>query len=60
MSFDIAIEIEWLPRSQNEKADYLSRIVDTDDWSLSYRLFGFVESRWGPHTVDRFSSYYNA
>ena len=30
-SFNIAIEIEWLPRSQNDKADYLSRIVDLDD-----------------------------
>ena len=31
MSFAIAMEIEWLPRSQNDKADYLSRIVDLDD-----------------------------
>ena len=30
-SFAIAMEIEWLPRSQNDKADYLSRIVDLDD-----------------------------
>lgn len=60
MSFDIAIEIDWLPRSQNQKADYLSRIVDADDWSLSNCLFRLVDSRWGPHTVDRFSSYYNS
>ena len=31
MFFAIAMEIEWLPRSQNDKADYLSRIVDLDD-----------------------------
>ena len=30
-SFAIAMEIEWLPRSQNDKADYLSRIVDLDN-----------------------------
>ena len=30
-SFAIAMEIEWLPRSQNDKADYLSRIIDLDD-----------------------------
>ena len=60
MSFDIAIEMEWLPRSQNERADFLSRIVDLDDWSVNPELFRLVDSRWGPHTVDRFSSFYNA
>lgn len=59
MSFDIAMEIEWLPRSQNDKADYLSRIVDLDDWSMSAALFQLVVSSWGPHTVDRFASFYN-
>lgn len=60
MSFDIAMEIEWLPRSQNDKADYLSRIVDLDDWSMSAAFFQLVDSSWGPHTVDRFASFYNA
>ena len=59
MSFDIAIEMEWLPRSQNERADFLSRIVDLDDWSVNPELVRLVDSRWGPHTVDRFSSFYN-
>lgn len=31
MSFDIAMEIEWLPRGQNDRADYLRRIVDLDN-----------------------------
>ena len=47
MSFDSAMEIEWLPRSENDKADYLSRIVDLDDWSLSAALFQLVDSSWG-------------
>ena len=59
MSFDIAMEIEWLPRSQNDRADYLSRIVDLDDWSLSAALFQLVDSSWGPHTVDSSASFYN-
>ena len=29
----IPIEPEWVPRSSNEQADYLSRLVDFDDWS---------------------------
>ena len=60
MSFDIAIEMEWLPRSQNERADFLSRIVDLDDWSVIPELFRLVDYRWGPHNVDHFSSFYNA
>ena len=26
---------EWIPRELNEKADYLSRIVELDDWLLN-------------------------
>jgi len=28
---NIEIEAEWIPRSLNEKADYLNKIVDCDD-----------------------------
>ena len=35
----ISIEPEWVPRSSNEQADYLSRIVDFDDWSVSLHAF---------------------
>ena len=31
----ISIEMEWIPRSQNDQADFLSRIYDPDDWGLS-------------------------
>lgn len=60
MSFAIAMEIEWHPRSQNDKADYLSRIAGFDDWSLSAALFQLGDFSWGPHTVDHFASFYNA
>lgn len=32
----ICLEIESIPRSENEKSDYLSRIVDYDDWGFHY------------------------
>ena len=35
MSHAIHIEPEWIPREQNEIADYISRIVDCDDWLLT-------------------------
>ena len=30
----IDIELEWIPHTQNERADYLSKIVDYDDWTV--------------------------
>ena len=38
-NYGILIEMEWIPRSQNDQADYLSRIYDEDDWCLSLFLF---------------------
>ena len=38
----------------------MSRIVDYDDCSLDCAIFKQLDSRWGPHTIDRFASHYNA
>ena len=51
----ISIEPEWVPRSSNEQADYLSRIVDFDDWSVSPHIFRFSDLKWGPQSIDRFA-----
>ena len=45
---DVVIDIEWIPRSENEVADYLSKIVDFDDWSVKDSYFRAVDSIWGP------------
>ena len=36
---NIDIEVEWIPRTQNERADYLSKIVDYDDWTVKIVIF---------------------
>ena len=54
------IEPEWIPKEQNELADYYSRIVDYDDWMLNPATFSWLNSLWGPHTVDRFANAMNA
>ena len=46
----------WIPRGENERADYLSRIEDPDDWGISDLVFNIVESLWGPHEIDWFVS----
>ena len=55
----IRLEPEWIPREGNQLADYISRIVDYDDWMLNPVVFRELDSRWGPHTIDRFANWYN-
>ena len=52
----MSVEFEWVPRSLNEYADSLSRVIDFDDWSVSAAFFDHVCSLFGPFTVDRFAS----
>ena len=56
-NYGINLEVDWVPRSLNDKADYLSKIVDFDDWEVVPEIFQFLDSRWGPHTVDCFATF---
>jgi hypothetical protein len=51
-----SINIQWVPRDKNQKADYLSKIIDFEDWGVTKTFFDFIDSLYGPHTVDRFAS----
>ena len=46
----------WVPREENERADYLSKTTEHYDFSLGHLSFQRCDKRWGPHTIDRFSS----
>ena len=50
----IRVEPEWLPREENQLADYL-RIVDYDDLGINKEMFRWLDRIWGPHSVDRFA-----
>ena len=52
----IRLQMEWIPRSLNGKADYISHIVDCDGWQLNPQIFCQLDALWGPHTVDQFAS----
>lgn len=56
----IHLNVTWLPRDQNSQADFFSKVVDFDDYSLHDEVFIDLENLWGPHTVDRFACSYNA
>ena len=55
----ITLEVEWIPRSANDRADFLSRIVDYDDWRVKRDYFLLAKKKWGPHSVDRFANHEN-
>lgn len=56
---NISIDIQWVPREQNVRADYISRLIDPDDWQITEEFFHELEDLWGPHTVDCLANYYN-
>ena len=51
----IRLDMEWIPRTLNDKADYISHIQDFDDWKISPQIFSWIDSMWGPHSVDCFA-----
>ncbi|XP_045211850.2 uncharacterized protein LOC123563229 isoform X1 [Mercenaria mercenaria] len=56
---NISFRPEWIPRVDNELADYLSRCTDCDDWEIHDSVFSRIDCLWGPHTIDRFASHLN-
>ena len=55
----IYLDMQWIPRTLNQQADYISRLIDVDDWQTTNDLFLALNHRWGPHSVDCFANYYN-
>ena len=55
----IKLVMNWVPRSENEVADYISKLRDFDDWKVNPIMFQCLSKAWGPFTVDCFTSDYN-
>lgn len=53
---------EWVPREENERADYLPlfKIQDVDDFGISPDCFKLLSRAFGPFDVDCFASEHNA
>lgn len=56
----IHLEIEFLPRSLNDRADYLSKVIEKDDWGISFEILSMIIDRWGRLDLDYFASEHNA
>jgi len=50
---------EWISRNKNEYADFLSKYRDRADWRLHRSVFEYLDTLWGPHTIDRFAASHN-
>ena len=50
----------WVPREENIIADFYSRPNDTDDFTIDYATFEFIQRKLGRCTVDRFADDKNA
>lgn len=59
LAYKISLDIQWVPRNEVAKADFISRFIDVDVWQISRSMFLQLERLWGPHTVDFFANHYN-
>lgn len=57
---NIQLDMQWIPRTANEQADYISRFNDFDDWEVEPDTFKQLDAQFGPHTLDCFANYKNA
>ena len=57
---NISLKVTWISRTLNKQADYISRSVDYDDWSISQNFFKVLDTTWGPFSIDLFANDKNA
>ena len=60
IKYSIIIQVKWIPRHKSQIADALSKSYDFDDWETTDTLFHYLNSLWGPFTIDRLADNKNA
>ena len=58
IEFNIQLFPEWIPRSENQWVNVVSKDFDRDYYMLHPDIFAVLYVVWGPHSTDRFSSFY--
>ena len=51
VEFSISLNIVWIPREDNTKADYLSNVIDYDDWQTTNDFFFNLSIVFGDHIL---------
>jgi hypothetical protein len=56
LKHNITLSVDWVPRTENQQADLLSKTQDQDDWGVDHRIFNQFNISQGPITLDVFAS----
>ena len=54
----IQLDLIWLPQRQNSQADFFSKVIDFDDYSVHDDVFKQLDQLWVPYLIDRFAYIY--
>jgi hypothetical protein len=60
LQHDVRLDLVWVPRGDNVRADALSKEKDPFDWCFSRAAFRELNHAWGPFWADLFASEANA
>jgi hypothetical protein len=53
---NINTRARYIRSAANVRADRLSRETNMDDWQLNPRIFTYLDSLLGPHSIDMFAT----
>ena len=53
----INLEMQWITGTMLDREDFISHIIDVNDWQITTSFFEFLDYTWGPHTVDCFGHF---
>ena len=53
---NVSLSTERIPRTENDWADHISRIIDHDDWGISQNMFEYIDALLGPYEIDFFAT----
>ena len=48
LKFRISVEVKWIPRDLNTRADAISKLIDHDDYTINDAIFQRIDHLWGP------------
>ena len=55
----IGLKVEWIPCTEIERADFISGLIDIEDWQITSVFLDTLQRAWGAHTVDCFGNYFS-
>ena len=57
---NLNLEITWISQENNKDADFISKLLDYNGWTVKNSTFKLLTKKWGTMTVNCFASYKNS